>query len=96
MVARHGARREYRSGGGERKLPCRPVPCVEHGRHLLGASVVSQSWGLLESELGSEYEQQLESTYYTPAFNTNKNLTFLAASGDGSASMAPYSPQPRL
>ncbi len=34
---------------------------------MLGASVVSQSWGLLEIELGSSYEQFLENDVLRPS-----------------------------
>ena len=59
---------------------------------LLGASVVSQSWGLLEVELGSSYVQYLENTWYVPAVASNPNVTFLAATGDGSAVNGPIFP----
>ena len=59
---------------------------------VLGAAVVSQSWGLLEIELGSAYEQFLENTYFVPAVAANPNVTFLAASGDGSAVDGPIFP----
>jgi protocatechuate 3,4-dioxygenase beta subunit/glutamine cyclotransferase len=59
---------------------------------MLGASVVSQSWGLLEVELGTSYTQFLENTWYVPAVASNPNVTFLAASGDGSAVNGPIFP----
>ena len=62
------------------------------GATLLGASVVSQSWGLPEIVLGTEYEQMLEATYYAPAIASNPNVTFLAATGDDSASVGPIFP----
>ena len=59
---------------------------------LLGASVVSQSWGLLEVELGTSYVNFLENTYFAPAIAANPNVTFLAATGDGSAANGPIFP----
>ena len=59
---------------------------------MLGASVVSQSWGLLEVELGTSYEQFLENTWFAPAHALSPNVTFLAATGDGSAVNGPIFP----
>ena len=50
---------------------------------LLGASVVSQSFGgALEAGGYGYYEQILDDTYYSPALAANPNVTFLAATGD--------------
>ena len=56
------------------------------------ASVVSQSFGLAELQLGSSYVQFLEDTYYAPALESNPQVTFLAATGDGSAANGPIFP----
>ena len=60
---------------------------------ILGVSVVSQSWAYyLEYEGQSSEEQALNATYYAPALATNPNVTFLAATGDGSANYGPTFP----
>ena len=60
---------------------------------ILGASVVSQSWAYyLEYEGQGSEEQSLNATYYAPALATNPNVTFLAATGDGSANYGPIFP----
>ncbi len=47
---------------------------------------------MLEVELGSSYEQYLENQWFVPAIAANPNVTFLAASGDGSAVNGPIFP----
>ena len=46
----------------------------------------------MKIELGTSYEQYLESTWYAPAIAANPNVTFLAATGDGSAVDGPIFP----
>ena len=60
---------------------------------VLNASVVSQSFGgYLEYFGEGYYEQELDATYYAPAFAANPNVTFLAATGDGGAALRPDLP----
>jgi len=60
---------------------------------ILGASVVSQSFGgYLEAAGDGAFEQYLDQTYYAPALASNPGLTFLAATGDGGAFSGPLYP----
>ena len=54
--------------------------------NLLGASVVSNSWGyFLEASGYGAGEPFLDNTYLAPALATNPGVTFLASSGDAGA-----------
>jgi len=60
---------------------------------LLGASVVSMSWGyFLETSGDSFLEPQLDSTYFAPALAANPDVTFLAATGDNGSYPGPSYP----
>ena len=53
---------------------------------LLGASVVSQSFGYYLEGSGDSYiEGELDANYYAPAVAANPNVTFLASTGDSGA-----------
>ena len=53
---------------------------------LLGASVVSQSFGYYLEGSGYGYlEGELDANYYAPAVAANPNVTFLASTGDSGA-----------
>ena len=60
---------------------------------LLGASVVSQSFGgYLENAGNGAVEGFLDQTYYAPALASNPGVTFLASTGDASALYGPTYP----
>ena len=93
MGSRHGTRCQYRPGRSVPQLAARSAHAANYGGRPCSVRRSSRRAGATISNTNqTAQEQELNAPYYAPALAANPNVTFLAATGDGSAAYGPIYP----